>query len=224
MNTQIVNLTAQDNALRFRPGVTVLALCDASDGAFTVTLPDAENQGGSDIVLLKTDSSSNAVTVATRNSQTINGSSTESLAEQYKQVTLRSDRSNYLKISSSTTFERGYCISVVSSDQDVATGDGNEAFTIPSALNGLSLSTVIASVHTKGITGTTDVQVRRRRAGVDADMLSTKVTIGDEYYAADGVVNSGNAEVATGDQIYIDVDAVHSGTAPTGLSVTVVFE
>lgn len=109
------------------------------------------------------------------------------------------------------------------SDTSVATGNGKVAFTIPADLNGLNLSDVIASVHTKGITGTTDVQIRRRRAGSDVDMLSTKITIGDEFYATDEVIDGANDDVQTGDQIYPDVDAVHSGTAPLGLSVTVTF-
>jgi len=111
---------------------------------------------------------------------------------------------------------------VVDSDTDVAVADGKQAFTVPSTLNGMDIVDVIASVHTKGVTGTTDVQLRRRRAGADADVLSTKVTIGDEFYAADEVVNAANDDLNTGDQLYVDVDAVHSGTAPKGLSVTVI--
>lgn len=108
------------------------------------------------------------------------------------------------------------------SDTDVAVGDGTAPITIPAEMNGMNLVNVIASVHTKGVTGTTDVQLRRRRAGSDVDMLSTKITIGDEYYATDETINTSNDDVATGDQIYIDVDAVHT-TTPKGLSVTLSF-
>ena len=80
---------------------------------------------------------------------------------------------------------------------------------------------MIASVHDKGITGTTDIQIRRRRAGSDIDVLSTKITIGDEYYAQDGIIDPYNDDLQVGDMLYIDVDAVHSGTAPNGLSVSV---
>jgi len=90
-------------------------------------------------------------------------------------------------------------------------------------MNGKDLTVALAAVHTKGITGTTDVQLRRRRAGSDVDMLSTKITIGDEWFAADGVINEANDDVNTGDMIYVDVDAVHSGTAPKGLSATLTF-
>ncbi len=115
------------------------------------------------------------------------------------------------------------CVNVVDSDTDVATGDGVIAYTVPSSLSGMNLVNVVCSVHDQGVTGTTDVQVRRRRAGSDVDMLSTRVTIGAEYYASDEVINTSNDDLSTGDQIYIDVDAIHSGTAPKGLSVTLEF-
>ena len=55
------------------------------------------------------------------------------------------------------------------------------------------------------------------------NMLSTAVTIGDEFYASDGVVNASYDDLAEGDMLYIDVDAIHSGTAPNGLSVALYF-
>ncbi len=112
---------------------------------------------------------------------------------------------------------------VFDSGTSVATGNGVEAMAILADWNGLDLQDAIANVHTQGITGTTDIMVRRRRAGSDVDMLSTPITIGAEYYANDGVVDGANDDIATGDQIYIDVDAVHSGTAPLGLTVALEF-
>ena len=87
----------------------------------------------------------------------------------------------------------------------------------------MDLIDVIGSVHTQGVTGTTDVQVRRRRAGADVNMLTTETTIGAEYYANDETVNGTNDDINVGDQLYIDVDGVHSGTAPLGLSVNLLF-
>lgn len=52
------------------------------------------------------------------------------------------------------------------------------------------------------------------------NMLSTAVTIGDEYFASDGVINTDYDDLIEGDKVYIDIDAVHSGTAPKGLSAT----
>jgi hypothetical protein len=110
---------------------------------------------------------------------------------------------------------------VANSDIAVVVADGISGIPIPVELNGFDITDVIATVHDKGITDTTDVQIRRRRAGSDVDVLSTKVTIGDEYFASDGVINTSNDDLATGDILYIDVDAIHSGTAPNGLSVII---
>lgn len=119
--------------------------------------------------------------------------------------------------------EKGVCIAAVESDTSVAVADGKIPFTVPLSMDGMNLVDVIASVHTKGITGTTNIQIRRRRAGSDADMLSTLITIGDEFFASDEVIDGANDDILDGDQIYIDVDAIHSGTAPLGLSVVLTF-
>jgi len=112
----------------------------------------------------------------------------------------------------------------VESDFDVKIREGTIAFTVPALLNGYLLSAVLASVHTQGAgSGVTSLQVRRRRAGTDVDMLGTKISISfDEYFAADGVVNTSYDDLATGDQIYVDVDELPS-TPPTGLSIALTF-
>lgn len=63
-------------------------LCDASGGAFTVTLPDAADNDGRQFIIKKTDSSDNFVTIATTSSQTIDGSTTQALAVQYQMLRL----------------------------------------------------------------------------------------------------------------------------------------
>jgi len=118
--------------------------------------------------------------------------------------------------------DRCVCIPVSASDEGVTTGDGTIAFAAPLSLDGYDLVDALANVYTQSASGTTDIQVRRRRGANSADMLSTKITIAtDEYYARDGVVNTSNDDVATGDKIYIDVDAAGSGAQ--GLSVTLTF-
>lgn len=116
---------------------------------------------------------------------------------------------------------KGFCIPAFESDTDVTVGDGKVAFTVPAFMDGMNLTDVIASVHTPGSgSGTVDIQIRRRRSGSDVDVLSTKITIGTgEYNASDGVVNTSNDDLQTGDQLYGDVDATTS-TAPKGLSIT----
>lgn len=232
-----ITLTPSDNSLagKYRTGEMVLVLCDATNEAFTVTLPDAFSVADVQFFFIKTDSTSNAVTLATKNAQTINGASSEAISSQYDTVILYSDQSNYLKgftqYSDSDAVaaveadeylnRKGYSISLIASDTAATTGDGTEAFTVPEEWNGKVIKSVVVSVHDKGVTGTLDVQLRRRRAGVDADVLSTKVTVGDEYYAADGVIDTDNDDLQTGDRLYLDVDAIHSGTAPNGVGATV---
>lgn len=119
--------------------------------------------------------------------------------------------------------EKSFCIVPTESDTDTAIADGKVAFTVPASMNGMNLVDVIASVHTQGVTNALDVQLRRRRAGSEVDMLSTKVTIGAEYFASDESINASNDDINTGDQIYVDVDAIHTGTAAKGLSVCATF-
>lgn len=108
-------------------------------------------------------------------------------------------------------------------NEAVVVGDGLAGLTVPLELNGWNITDAVAAVYDKGVTGSTDVQIRRRRGGANVDVLSTKITVGDEWFARDGVINTSNDDLATGDQLFIDVDAIHSGTAPNGLSVTLTF-
>ena len=62
---------------------------------FSVVLPSASTVPGQEFKVKKIDSSSNAVTVSTTSSQTIDGNLTYSLPTIYKSVTLQSDGSNY---------------------------------------------------------------------------------------------------------------------------------
>ncbi len=103
----------------------------------------------------------------------------------------------------------------------VVTGDGEVGIPITAELNGWNVVDVQANVRDKGVTGTTDIMIRRWRAGVDVNMLSTPITIGDEYFASDGVIDAANDDLNTGDMLYVDVDGIHSGTAPNGLSVAI---
>jgi uncharacterized repeat protein (TIGR01451 family) len=117
----------------------------------------------------------------------------------------------------------GVGIPVYESNEAVEIGDGTLPFVVPDKLDGKNLIYAIAGVGTPGSANTTDIQIRRVRAGTPVDMLSTKVTVGvGEYFAADGVVNASYDDVLEGDLIYVDRDAV--GTGVYGLTITVVFE
>jgi hypothetical protein len=124
-----------------------------------------------------------------------------------------------------------HVVSILVFDDSIScsTGDGagDVFWRVPSALNGCNLVEVAAQNQTAGTTGTMDIQIARIRSGTPADMLSTKITIDsteiDSSTAATAaVINTSNDDVATGDQIRIDVDAVHT-TPARGLVVELSF-
>lgn len=106
------------------------------------------------------------------------------------------------------------------------TGDGKAFFRIPSSMNGWNLVGVAASVYTAGTTNTTDIQIRNKTDSVD--MLSTKLTIDSgetdtSTAATPAVIDTTKDDVATGDILAIDVDAV-STTPAQGLFVEMTFQ
>ena len=70
-------------------------LCDASGGAFTVTLPAAASHTGRIYHIKKTDSSANAVTTDGNASETIDGATTQVNSTQYNSISIVSDGSNW---------------------------------------------------------------------------------------------------------------------------------
>lgn len=106
------------------------------------------------------------------------------------------------------------------------TGDGWSYFHIPEQLNGFNLVDLEAFVVTAGTTGTTDIQVHNVTDAVD--MLTTKLTIdstetNSSTAAIPAVINAATDDVATGDVLRIDIDAV-STTPAQGLVVILYFQ
>ncbi len=66
-------------------------LCDASGGAFTVTLPAVSGVTGLILNIKKTDSSGNAVTIDAAGSETIDSALTVVISTQYESVTIQCD-------------------------------------------------------------------------------------------------------------------------------------
>lgn len=117
-------------------------------------------------------------------------------------------------------------IMVVDPATDCATGDGKAYFRVPLELNGMNLTGVAMTVYTAGTTGTQDVQLRNKTDSVD--MLSTKMTIDStetdtSTAATPAVIDATKDDVATGDVIAIDVDAVQT-TKAKGLYIEMRFE
>jgi hypothetical protein len=111
------------------------------------------------------------------------------------------------------------------SNETITVGDGTIGFSISSEFNGLSLTGVAINTPTPGtVSGTTDVQIRRLRAGTPTDLLSTKVSLAAGVYEAEnGVITVGTKVVSTGDILFPDIDSVN-GTPPTGLFVSITLE
>ena len=78
--------------------VDQLVIADATVGSFTITLPSAIGYRGSRHTIKRKNSGTNAVTVGTTNSQTIDGVTTYSLGAQHKYVTVESDGANWLVV------------------------------------------------------------------------------------------------------------------------------
>lgn len=70
-------------------------LCDASGGAFTVTLPAASGVTGIIYHIKKMDSSGSAVTIDGNGAETIDGATTIDLTLQYESVTIVSDGTSW---------------------------------------------------------------------------------------------------------------------------------
>lgn len=110
---------------------------------------------------------------------------------------------------------------------DVATGIAVDGITIPPELAGRNLVRASARSGTAGATGSTTIQIHRDRAGTVVDCLTNVLTLGDGAFTATSAaadVNTANDDCAAGDLFYPEVTAVHSGTAPKGLWITLEFE
>jgi len=123
---------------------------------------------------------------------------------------------------------REISLSVVPPQAPLAAGDAQACFSIPSSMNGMNLTAAGAHVYTPSVGGQPAFQVRRKKLSDDsvADMLLTAITIDinerDSTSAtAPAVIDPAASAVATGDEIYIDVDA--AGTGAKGGEVRLLF-
>lgn len=110
---------------------------------------------------------------------------------------------------------------------DPLTAGAGKAYVLIPLLADLSnLIDAVISVSTPGTT-LTSVQLRRRRAGVDDDMLSTELTIdaGETTSltaATPGVIDTANDDVQVGDLIFVDITV--AGNGAKGLFAQLTFD
>lgn len=143
------------------------------------------------------------------------------------------DVSNNLQLLScqTTDLKAGMGIEVMLEAFDSGTAcsvaDEVVGFVVPASMNGYNLTAAIVAVTDPGtasVAETMDITIMKSTGATDADMLSTEITVTEaEYTAADGVIDTAEDDVATGDVIYVNVDVVHGGTAANGLFVTLTF-
>jgi hypothetical protein len=114
-------------------------------------------------------------------------------------------------------------VKVIDDATVLTTGDGKAIFCIPARMNGWNLTAAHGFVTTVSSSGTPTVQIRNVTQA--ADMLTTRITISASafttYGGGQGVIDTGNDDVATGDRIAVDVDV--AGTGAKGLGVILTF-
>jgi len=101
MLTRMLNELYRPNQKKVTTTYTALLsdsflICDATGGAFTVTLPPATGNISARMIFKRINSGANAVTISRSGSETIDGATSQSLASQWAVLRLHSDGSNWL--------------------------------------------------------------------------------------------------------------------------------
>jgi hypothetical protein len=108
----------------------------------------------------------------------------------------------------------------------LTTGTSKAVVRIPSELGGMVLTDAGAGVSSPSTSGPVSVQIRRVRAGVSVNMLTTEITIDQDEYdsvtAAAGSINPANRAVQAGDHLHFDVTA--AGNNARGLVISFTFQ
>jgi len=106
-------------------------------------------------------------------------------------------------------------VKCIADDTALTVADGKAHFTVPIELNGMNLVSVGAHVYTVSSSGLPTFQIHNLTQ--TADMLSTAITIDEnEKDSKDAttaaVIDAGNDDVATGDELRFDCDTAGTGT------------
>lgn len=120
--------------------------------------------------------------------------------------------------------DRGIGICLFERDVSVNMANpGPTMFVVPAAMNGMNLVAAIAAVgNSKGIGGTTDILIWKRRNGLNYPMFTTNIQIGDVWWADNCEIDPAQSEILTGDTIRAAIVAVPT-TPSKGLTVSAIF-
>jgi hypothetical protein len=120
-------------------GTAALHSCDATGGAFNMILPDAAGRTGRVYTIKKVDSSTNAVTVTTTSSQTIDLTTTYILQSQWQSITVYSTGTNWEILSTGKV--RAFVAK--SADYTIASGDCTVFEDATAAIRTVTLPTAV---------------------------------------------------------------------------------
>lgn len=112
---------------------------------------------------------------------------------------------------------------------EIATGNGQAYFRVPTSMAGMNLVTIAGAVITAATgTGIQTITIQIHNLTQTADMLSTELTIDEDELdsstaATAAVIDGANDDVADGDMLRIDVDAIPGTTGGSGLLISLGF-
>ncbi len=124
-----------------------------------------------------------------------------------------------LKYSEAARIDIGYNLVNPSTDVDTL-GLVEVAYTVGFKADNTQLFQATCSVYTIGTGGSTGVQIVRRRAQTNINMLNTPLVITTAQFATSSDIDTGNDDLQQGDQILFEITGIHSTTAAQGLSCT----
>ena len=215
-----------------------LVLCDASGGAFTITLPAASGNSGKTIAVKKTDTGGNAITVSRAGSDTISGLTSGGQTS----FTVRAEGDCYWLVSDGTAtwhvvdrvISPSYCATYQNSAQSIP-GDGSDNAVLfdtnvndADGLHSTSVNTsritakkagkylFTATVQWNGL-GATHRNLALWKNGINT---GTKLTLLNTQDAYAGSINAANGVVAQVDMAngdYVEVSVFQSSGGSVSL-------
>lgn len=138
---------------------------------------------------------------------------------------MRWNGSRWSNIAPNSAITRIVIVKVIADDTTLTTGDGKMYFTVPPELNSMNLVDADAHVYTVSSSGTPTIQIHNL-TDIN-DMLATLITIDANEKDSStalipSIIDQAKDDVATADELRIDVDV--AGTGTKGLEIRMTFQ